>query len=193
MNGALQRSKRQWRREMKQLRQGIPAAQRAVWSETITRQLLADSRFQQASAVMAFASMRTEVDTWRLLQLILDQGKTLVLPRCLAQGSSFEPAIVADLTRDLVAADLPDLKDPAAHRPCWPESAVLPVVLVPGLAFDARGYRLGYGGGMYDRFLARYRVKHTLGLAFDVQRVAALPTDQYDIALDQVLTEKGWF
>ena len=68
------------------------------------------------------------------------------------------------------------------------------VVIVPMLAFDARGYRLGYGGGFYDRTLEGLRARHpvlAVGFAFDAQEVAEVPIDQYDQPLDAVVTESG--
>lgn len=65
------------------------------------------------------------------------------------------------------------------------------IILVPGLAFDARGYRLGYGGGFYDRTLAQLGPRLTLGLAYRAQLVGAVPVGPHDVALDAIATPEG--
>lgn len=181
------------RAEMKRARKHLSEIDRDLCNRSIQRQLFEDPVFQQAPNIMAFVSMGSEVDTRPILQRILENGKKLLLPRCVAGTPIFDPVAVRDLDKDLVAGPMRGLRDPKPGLPIYPEEQPIHLVLVPGLAFDKRRSRLGYGKGMYDRFLARYKTQHTIGLAFDLQRVDTLPEDPFDIPMQRVLTEKGWF
>lgn len=187
---SLQAEKRALRGQIITLRKGWDAAYRAAAAAAVTAALAVDSDHRQASQIMAFCAMTDELATRPLLEQILAAGKTLLLPRCFADRSGFEAVAVADLDRDLRPGPLPGLLDPCPDLPAWTQPIAL--ILVPGLAFDARGYRLGYGKGMYDRFLAARPETPTVGLAFSGQLVTRVPADAHDIPMSRLLTERGW-
>lgn len=80
------------------------------------------------------------------------------------------------------------------HRPVLVDKAsqmeTSPLTLVPGVAFDRKGYRIGYGKGYYDRFFHTFPVKHKIALAFDLQIIESVPSQEYDVPVDMILTEK---
>ncbi|MFA5948727.1 MAG: 5-formyltetrahydrofolate cyclo-ligase [Hyphomicrobium sp.] len=138
--------------------------------------------------VTGFLSIGEEIDPTRLMSRLIGEGYTLALPVMEAKGKplvfrSWRPG-------DPLAETMWGIHEPLASA-----AAVEPdVVLGPLLAFDLRGYRLGYGGGFYDRTLARLRsLKRvvSIGLAYDEQRVDAVPHLDYDERLDWVLTPSG--
>lgn len=147
-------------------------------------------RVAAGSTVSGFAAIRDEINPAELLAWLRAEGFKLALPVMVGKG---KPLVMrAWAPGDAMAAAAWGIAEPLDDKP-----EVDPdVVLVPLLAFDARGFRLGYGGGFYDRTLARLRAKKpviAVGIAYDEQRVDAVPHDGYDQPLDWVLTPSGPF
>jgi 5-formyltetrahydrofolate cyclo-ligase len=158
---------------------------RAADSAKICARLRALPLWQQAGSVLLFAPMPTEPDIWPLLAEALRAGKTAALPRFHAATRNYIAARVRDLPGDVVPGHF-GIREPAARCP----EIVLNSfdwVLVPGVAFDRLGHRLGHGRGYYDRLLAEVRgVK--CGIAFDEQLANEVPTGPADVRLDFVVT-----
>jgi 5-formyltetrahydrofolate cyclo-ligase len=132
--------------------------------------------------------MRTELDPLPLLEALIDEGFSMALPVVQAKGA---PLVFRCWRPDepTVQAGFGTREPPAHHAIAEPD-----ILLVPLLAFDRLGYRLGYGGGFYDRTLNRLRALrkiHAIGLAFDEQEIDAVPRLDYDQRLDGVLTPSG--
>lgn len=177
--------------DKRQLRRDIAARLAQAGAEELARAdlsiyaaLLALPQFAAAASVMCFASFRGEVNTWPLMEAILTEGKTLSLPRITEHGLMQAQQItdIAALTRQDY-----DIFAPPAESPLI-EPARLDLVIVPGLAFDAAGWRLGRGGGYYDRFLAATPA-YKLALCYELQLLPELPHAPHDIRMDAVLTE----
>ena len=153
-----------------------------------------------ARTVMAFLSMPTEIDTWPFIRWAWQEGKGVAVPRLAPAGRSDDPA-AGMVAVALEPADVPDaVRHPALRPgrfgiltapvgpPVPPEE--LDVILVPCLAVDRQGRRLGRGGGYYDRFLGRPEVQAAcIALAWDAQVVDAVPTGPTDVPLDGAVTE----
>ncbi|HLO76705.1 MAG TPA: 5-formyltetrahydrofolate cyclo-ligase [Magnetospirillum sp.] len=140
------------------------------------------------AAVAAYWPMGDELDPRPLMRALAAQGCRLALPVVTARGSRL----------DFRAYAFGDALEPGLHGTVHPELASPPVVpdalLVPLLAFDRGCFRLGYGGGYYDRtleFLRKNAQVKAVGLAFAVQEVAAVPRDGHDQRLDAIATERG--
>jgi len=143
---------------------------------------------EPGSIVSAFWPMRSEVDVRPLMAMLQERGARLCLP-----------AIVDATTivfRELVrGAPLVEMGFGTAGP--GPEAAVLDptVMLVPLAAFDARGHRIGYGGGFYDRAIEKLHGRglapRLIGVAWDCQHVAEVPSEDHDIQLGELLTESG--
>lgn len=162
----------------------VEAASQNVW--TYLRSLPA---FESAKGIGAFASIPGEIDTLAILEGILSQGKKLYLPRMEKDKSHFIFLPVTDL-KNLAPGTFGIMEPTGRHPAAWEE---LDLVLVPGLAFDLKGNRLGFGKGYYDRALPQLNNSAmTVGLAYSFQIVEQLPTDQGDIPVKALLTEKGF-
>jgi 5-formyltetrahydrofolate cyclo-ligase len=138
---------------------------------------------KNSNRVMMYYSIHHEVETTLLIKMLFTMGKSVALPAC-TLDKSLRALVIQDLD-DLVPGifGLSEPKDTAPEI----KSQELDLIIVPGLAFDKRGFRLGHGGGYYDRFLAKtFALK--LGLAYDFQVVEELPVDHHDIPLDALLT-----
>lgn len=186
---AIRDLKRELRREMRERRQRFAARDAA--SSLIGTRLLQLPELTRASTVMTYVSVGTEVATRDLLSRLASLGKTLFIPYCrdmhlqLFRLRSVEELVPGTLG---IPEPPPELQaDP--ERQGRPEE--IDLVLIPGLAFDRYGNRLGQGKGYYDRFLRLLRpTALKLGLAFDCQIVEDLPRTPRDVPVDAVLTEK---
>ncbi len=140
--------------------------------------------------VSGFIPYKSEITTIPLLDRLRGEGWVTSLPIVVAQG---EPLIFrAWAPGEPLVPGMWDIPIPAHSAP-----EVLPdVLLVPMLAFDAKGYRLGYGGGFYDRTLEKLRALKkvvAIGVAYHAQMVEEVPTGPYDAPLDYVMTERETF
>lgn len=144
------------------------------------RPLLRDAAF-----VMAYYSLADEVCTHQFLDELVAAGKTVLLPE-----------VLDDTTMCLRQyRSQADLREGAFHimepvGECFTDYSLIDVVLVPGVAFDVQGHRLGRGKGYYDRFLHRIRRNsrpQLVGVCFDFQKVAEVPVEPYDIPMDIVV------
>lgn len=176
------------RRDAKVRRAQAFAAHGAEAGHALARHGLGFAGLAPKTIVSAFMAFRDEIDPAPLLLRLHNDGYGVALPVIVAKAKPLE-------FRSWVPGEPLLPKQWGILEP--PESAgvVVPdVVLVPLLAFDARGYRVGYGGGFYDRSLAEIRAHKpvtAIGLAFDEQWVDAVPIDDYDQPLDWVLTPSG--
>ena len=178
------------RREIRRLKQQYTPALLEELSEPIIARLrphLVDAR-----VVMAYYSLPDEVNTHQLLDELVTEGKTVLLPKVL-------DATTMELRRYTGPHDLAPgpfgILEPSGSQ-YSPSSFLLPhsskthpidVALIPGVAFDALGHRLGRGRGYYDRFLTLHSslfTLHSIGLCFDFQKVPSVPVDPTDIPVD---------
>lgn len=164
------------------------AAEVEPWSVSICQHLAAWGPFTKAAKVLGYAPHGVEPDIRPLLEQILRRGSTLCLPRVGWDAGTMEAVAVTDLDRSLTATRHGILQPlPSAPALALKE---LDFVLVPGLAFDRSGNRLGRGAGFYDRFLADQSLAAvTCGVGFELQLLDKLPTDRWDIPLHALVTE----
>ena len=183
----------------KELRTAIKARLAAVSpdetlgaSKSVLAQLESLEQWKRADIVLAFLSMKDEIDTIPILNAALEQGKTFAVPRVVGP--------------DLVFYQIQDLKKnvaPGAFGILEPVSGLCPVAvenlpehhsvaLVPGLAFDKENFRLGRGKGFYDRFLASAGDSlYKIGIGYSFQLVEKVPREPHDKALDLVITSRS--
>lgn len=180
-----------WRSWARQRRDALDPVRRHQGSERLLERLRHHPRFLHARTLLIYGSIASEVDTWPLLSEILERGDRLLMPRVAPDRRSLELYQMGDLKRDLLPPGLWGLREPDER--CCPLVPVSEVdfILVPGLLFDAQGYRLGYGGGFYDRLLAGIKVgAYRLALAFHEQRVERLPHEIHDQPIDECLYDE---
>jgi 5-formyltetrahydrofolate cyclo-ligase len=167
----------------------LGADKREWFSTRIARRFAASGEFRSAKVVLAYDSFGTEVDTHPLMQLCLEQRKTLCLPRMHNKERCLTAHAVGDLKRDLVPVPFGFLQ-PKKTMPLVPLEKI-DLLLVPGIAFDLQGHRLGRGAGYYDRFLPRARVQAVVSaLAFECQIVEAVPVQEFDWPVQLIFTEE---
>jgi 5-formyltetrahydrofolate cyclo-ligase len=187
---ALREAKLAMRRQMLARRDAMPAPVRAAASEAIASGVRALPEFASARAVLLTLPFRNEWDTLPLVRAALAAGKTVAMPRVDAQARMLELHALADVGRDVLPG-FQGIPEPLPECPRVAHEAI-DFVLVPGVAFDRTGRRLGYGGGYYDRLLPLLspRAARVAG-AFLLQLVDRVPAAPHDVAVDAIVTESG--
>ncbi len=151
--------------------------------------LLELPEFRQAGIVMLFVSFGSEIETMPIIESALAAGKRVVVPRADPQARALEPCEIRDPKTDL-ALGAHNILEPRA--PCLPVALEdIAVVIVPAAAWGEDGYRVGYGGGYYDRFLSRIPSAVRIGLGLEMQVVKEAPHDEHDLPVDVLVTDKG--
>jgi 5-formyltetrahydrofolate cyclo-ligase len=182
--------KDQIRRQAESARQAQP--DKDALSRAICARLAALPEYAAARTVMLYVGMKSEVRTLDFLSAAIGEGKRVVVPYCV--GDELELFLVASL--DELAPGTLGILEPRAELRALPlkrvEAGQIDLALVPGVAFDRRGGRLGHGKGFYDRFLPRLRADAlAVGAAFECQLLAEIPMLSHDVSMDRVITEQG--
>jgi len=185
----VQHDKRALRREALARRKALPRAEKARHDRVIRDLVLGLEAVRGAGALLTYvSSLENETDTWAVLRAFLSQERPVFVP---LTGERFgEMTFARILSPDELRPRRFGLlePDPAARRADpVPENAVC---LVPGLAFTRTGYRIGYGGGYFDRFLAAFKGV-SVGLAYALQVVDTVPVLPHDTPVDLLVTEEG--
>lgn len=185
---ALREAKSAVRAQVLALRDALTAEIRTSASGAIVARILARPDFLAAKGVLVTLPFRNEWDTSALVRAALAAGKTVAVPRVDQKARMLDLLAINDLARDVVPG-FRDIPEPSAECSRVPHDAI-DFVVVPGVAFDRDGRRLGYGGGFYDRLLPLLspRAARVAG-AYDLQLVLRVPTGPNDIAIDAVVTE----
>ncbi len=180
--------KRAWRAWARAARRAARGASAASVDASVARHLLAWDRFRSARSVGVYLAFGAEVDLGAVIAAAWADGKLVAAPRV-------GPAGIMTM-HELRREDAPQRHsfgqpEPPADAPLVP-AADLDVVLVPGLAFDERGHRLGYGRGYYDRLLPLLRPDAaSVGVAQEALVVPALPVEGHDARVTHLVTERG--
>ena len=168
-------------------RRTLSAASIAEASGAIQRRVLALAEFAAAQSVFCYLAMRQEVQTDLLVATCLKLGKRLCVPAYDRQRGQYAPAWLNESDALRVVPGKPP--EPEVAR--WAALERLDLALVPGVAFDGCGARIGHGAGHYDALLkAPVRVGLKVGLAFDCQIVDRIPTEAHDVRMNAIVTEK---
>ena len=179
--------KQRLREERLAAREALSEQERSVLDNRITQKLLATSEYAEATTVLTYVSVSSEVSTRMFIECALRDGKTVAVPRCLP-GHCLEFVAITSLDQ-LIAAPFGLLEPPKELPALTEEQMDASICIVPALLVDTKGYRLGYGAGFYDRFLSTYPGKK-ICLAYQQNlSQTMLPHTASDVAVDVVITE----
>ena len=159
-------------------------------SERIFLKLKENSFFNDSTNVMVYLDFKHEVKTDTIINYCLQNNKKVYVPICIPE--THELCISRITSLDQLQTGHFGIREPFPGHIRLSDSSLLDLVLVPGVAFDASGNRIGFGAGYYDRFLKRLRpdaVKAALAYSFQV--VEHVPSDEYDIPADYIVTENN--
>jgi 5-formyltetrahydrofolate cyclo-ligase len=189
MSDSLHTPKAQIRTAMRGLLARMTDDERRTASAAACARLAALEPFSHAAIVMMYLPLPREVDVTPAVLRCFRRGQTVCVPKVDWNRKEMEPVEITSLDDAMLDIDEHGVRSPREGRPIQP--GLIDVVIVPGLAYDPHGHRLGRGQGYYDRFLARMRPNATsIGLAFDLQMTDSVPTDRLDRAVDIVVTDR---
>lgn len=162
----------------------LSEAQIVAAGEELARLFLKTTEYQQADTLYGYMPYNQEVRTLPILQQAIRDGKRVAVPK--VYGDEMRFIYVEDFGR--MEKSNFGIPEPIDDAPIADDPFAL--VLMPGLAFDAQGHRIGYGGGFYDRFLTKEPMHPKVALCYDFQMLPAIDTDAFDIPVDRVIWTK---
>ena len=177
------------RAETLRQRDGLAPKVRTTFSQQIADSVVRWIQSAGFDAVMLYLSMRSEVETQDLLEKLLHAGKQVCAPVVDTDRNRLIPRRIQGSKTELVRHRY-GMLEPKNACPIFPLSQ-LQLIIVPGIAFDCRGYRLGYGKGFYDRFLTACPHAIPIGLAYRIQVVEDTFPQAWDVPVLHIFTETG--
>ena len=185
----VQQAKSLIRRQILSKRLALSLSQVQEFSSAIQERLLGLKAYAEANIIMCYMPCRREVDTEAFIRHALESGKRVCLP-VVVRDKKHMLACQVDYPLDKLSPDTYGILSPCYSSAGEVNPGDIQLILVPGIAFDERGYRLGYGGGYYDRFLSRSHAAVTVGLAYEFQLLDELPVASHDVKLDLIVTQQ---
>jgi len=183
-------AKQELRREVLAMRAALPEEERAHRSRQAARRLLELPALSSSQTIMAFYPFQDEIDTRIFMEEARKRGKELWLPRTEVAARRLTPYVYR--SEEELRSGVYGIREPDPELSCLADVSRLDAIVLPGVAFDRTGGRLGYGGGFYDRFLAALQRKPLLiGYAFSIQVVDRVPLEEHDYLLDFVVTDEA--
>lgn len=174
--------KKDLRIRMKRLRAAIPEQTRNEKAIAAMKVLLETDFLRDAKTIAIFASIDSEIDTAPVHRALCEEGKLLVYPRVHGREMVFAPGMEES---DFITGTM------GIREPVTEPTDSIDCMLVPGLAFSKDGYRLGYGGGYYDRYLAAHPDTLRIGYGFSEQWDIDVPVTEWDVPLDAFVSDQG--
>lgn len=184
--------KKKLRRELLRRRSSIEQQTKKQYDDDIFRNLLNDNIFRSADLVMTYISFGGEADTKNILEYLWKNKIKAAVPRCDTKNKTMQFCVIKsfyDTHKGSYGICEPDPECEIITDKYLKSEKKL-VCIVPAVSFDEKNFRLGYGGGYYDRFLGKYKNIKSVGLCFDCLLQKELPVDEHDISVDVLITNK---
>lgn len=169
------------RRSIREQKRAMSESEIVSRSTELGRLFAASEAYKKANTIYGYLPYNQEVRTVPMLEQAMKDGKRVAVPKC--YGDEMKFIFMDDLSK--VEKGYAGIPEPIADEPVADDKTAL--VLMPGLAFDPQGHRIGYGGGFYDKFLAAEPAHPTLALCYAFQMLPELETEAHDIPVDYVL------
>lgn len=179
-------SKKDIRSIIKDKRSSITAEEREKLNQIIYEKAINSEYYKNAKTIFIFISFNDEVDTLRIIRKSLEDGKIVCVPKVISKQDGMV-AIRINNFEDMVVSSY-GILEPKDITNIIKENLV-DLTFVPGLAFDKKGGRIGYGGGFYDRFLKNMKKdSKKIGLAYSFQIIDEVPMEEHDLFIDGIIT-----
>ncbi|MEG0451059.1 MAG: 5-formyltetrahydrofolate cyclo-ligase [Lysinibacillus sp.] len=178
-------NKEEQRKEVLNSLKEMPTITYREQSFKIAKKFLQESTIIDANTIALTISNMPEVDTVHLIEALWQLGKTVVVPKCNSKKKSMDFYAIEDFSQ--LETVYMHLREPIPAVTHLVEANDIDVMVVPGVAFDKKGYRIGYGGGYYDRYVVKYSGQ-LISLIFDEQLCEKVPTEVHDCPVDIILT-----
>ncbi|HSH36926.1 5-formyltetrahydrofolate cyclo-ligase, partial [Schnuerera sp.] len=158
-------------------------------SNTIRNKLFSLEKYKNSNFIFSFISFKDEVDTHNIIKESLSSGKRIGVPITIPKERQLIVSEIMDFDNELEIGFY-NILSPKKEYIRETSPKLIDIVLVPGLVFTPEGYRIGYGGGYYDRFFNKNPEVLKIGLCYEMQIAPQVPTDIYDIPVDYIITEE---
>jgi 5-formyltetrahydrofolate cyclo-ligase len=184
--------KQEIRKSIREQKIRLSLQEREIFSELIIKKLIGLREYKRSGEIFCYVSFNQEVITTALIEEALSTLKKVAVPKITADGMKF---YYIDSLKDLNPGILGILEPDARREEAVPKKGAENLIIVPGLAFDPLGNRIGYGKGYYDAFLGKYKdcpwIK--IALAYDFQILPKLPAEEHDIKVDHIITQSRMY
>lgn len=179
-------SKQELRKRLKRERDAIPHEVRAQKSISISERLLKKTWYADSHRLLVYAAIQSEVSLSAFCEKAWRDGKEIFFPKVFDRDMEFyRIERWGQLKRGAFSVMEPDMEQQPGLYVKQPGS----IMLVPGVAFSADGYRIGYGGGYYDRYLAGHEELYTVGVCYTEQLTDAFEPEQHDCCMKEIVTD----
>ena len=176
--------KRDLRSKYHRLRDNVAAHERDKMSRVITERLLSSNMYKNSKSIFCYCSMESEVNTYDILKAALEDGKEVAVPKVLSDEGIMAAIKIENL--NTLRPGRYNILEPTSNN----EAKDVDLAIVPGLLFNKRGYRVGYGKGFYDRYLKGKNLL-SIGICFEFQIKDLDFQNESDIPVDYICTEKS--
>lgn len=175
------------RKSMKQKRKGLSIDKKQNKDKIILEKLLNSSYYKKSRIIFVYVSMDEEIDTHGFIKKALNSGKEICVPKVISKDRGMSAIKIEDFSKLKPCGKYKILEPENFHNKI--DEKYIDLVIVPGLAFDRKGGRIGYGGGFYDRLFLKLK-KNTpkIALSYDFQVIEDVPMEEHDILIDGIIT-----
>jgi 5-formyltetrahydrofolate cyclo-ligase len=185
--------KKDFRKQVIESRKNKDSEFISINSQIITEKLLSMDCIQQASTIMLYLDFNNEVKTDQLITKLISLRKTVTSPVTIKDERKLIPYEITNL-KEGINIGAYGIREPNKYISNEIDVKNIDVLIVPAVAYDKNCYRLGYGGGYYDRFIERLRDDAiTIGIAFDLQLFDSIPKEEHDAQLNYIITESSTY
>lgn len=181
--------KKALRRLGKEILANLSNEEREAITEKLANQLFASKLWKEANTIGITVSAGFELDTTPIIEQGWNEGKTIAVPKCIPESRRLD--FYGLETFEQLEDSFYNLREPNPQLTEIVDKQEIDLLIVPGLIYDNRGYRVGFGGGYYDRFLVDYPNK-TISVFYSKQLTEKTPHETFDIPVQHLLTEKGF-
>ncbi len=180
-------SKHEWRTNMKARLNEITPNEKEKLDNEIKEQLFTYKHYLRSETIGLTIAMKNEVNTKSIIEAAWSEGKKVAVPKCDPKSKQMTFYYLTEWNQ--LETVYFGLKEPKPEETIICHTHEIDLLVVPGLIFDQKGYRIGFGGGFYDRFLQNYP-NATVSLAYEFQLVDSVPVESFDIPVQAIITNE---
>lgn len=183
------KNKETLRKSMQEKLSELSKKERESISKKLQEKLFQSELWKKADSIGIYLSFGTEWDTREIIKQAWNMNKKIAIPKTIPSKKEMNFYQINDYSE--VEKGHMGIEEPIVEKAQYVNKKEIDLLIVPGLIFSEKGYRIGFGGGYYDRFLADF-IHPTLSLVWSNQLVESIPINQYDLPVQYILTENGF-
>lgn len=184
------KTKSEFRNYISKKRDTLSCSEKNKKDNNIYKSIINSDLFMKSKVLFIYISFGNEVDTHKIIEYALDSGKEICVPKVISRLKGMRALKINNL-KELEVSNYGILEPKDNAEEVFLEN--MDLAIIPGLAFDLKGGRIGYGGGFYDRFFSNTNASiRKIALAYELQILDGLPLEDHDITIDGIITENGF-